>query len=79
MGNSTRDKISIVFLKFILCVWYVCVSECEYMHVNVGTCRHQETVSDVLEMELQAAVNCPTWVLETKVGSSGRKASALSH
>lgn len=27
---------------------------------------------DSLELEVWAVVNCPTWVLETKLGSSGR-------
>lgn len=51
----------------------------EYMHMNAAVCRGQETLSDALELELQVVASCPTQVLGTKVGSSRRRASALSH
>lgn len=31
------------------------------------------------DLELQEVVSCPTWVLGTKLGSSGRAISAFSH
>ena len=38
-----------------------------------------ERASDALELELQVAVSCPTWVLGTDFGSFGRSAKALTH
>lgn len=61
------------FLKFIFIYVHVCL----YGHMNADVCRGHEKVSDALELELQAAVSCPTWVLAQT--SSGRKPSALGY
>lgn len=39
----------------------------------------QKRTSDPPELELQAVVGCPTWVLRSKPRSSGRAAGALTH
>jgi hypothetical protein len=51
---------------------------CMYVHVCVGGRVGQKKVPDPLELELQAVVSCPTWVLETELGSSAREASENS-
>ena len=45
-----------------------------FMHM---TCAYEWTL-DTLELELQAVVSCPMWVLRTELGSSGRAAQALN-
>lgn len=47
----------------------------------VWTCAHTvliETVWNTLELEIQSLVGCPTWLLETKLGSSLRVICALT-
>lgn len=50
---------------------YVCVSAwvCVY-HIHAVGCRGQKRVLDALELELQAVVSCPLWVLGTTLRSS---------
>ena len=63
------------YLKFGLCMCCVCMYMClcarVCLSVSIGTWVKvsvgQETLSDVLEVELQAAMRCPTWVQGTKV------------
>lgn len=74
VGNGgPLSEIRCEFLKFIFIYVHVCL----YGHMNADVCRGHEKVSDALELELQAAVSCPTWVLAQT--SSGRKPSALSY
>lgn len=35
-----------------MCIQYVDVDVCRYMHMSAGSHRHQKRVSDLLEMEL---------------------------
>lgn len=51
-----------------LCI-YLCVYALEY---NVHTSQREHWLS--LELELEAVVNCWTWMLETKLRSSERAA-----
>lgn len=48
---------------------YVCKSSCKYVHVSSGICRGQ---SRQIPLELQVVVNCLSWVLGNKLGSSKR-------
>lgn len=54
---------------------------CVYCHMDVGAHGGQMGTLDPLELELKAAVSCLmwTWVLESKLRSSGRAASAFDH
>ena len=52
----------------------MCVFEC--MHMCEGVHRSQKRVLDLLELELQAVVSCPTWILGTELRSSVRAANA---
>lgn len=55
-----------------------CVCLCSLCDVCVGgTFSDQKKVLDPLELELQVIVSCLTWALGTKLGPSGRTASAL--
>lgn len=48
----------------------MCVHMCAHVRVGcvlAGACSGQKMVSDTLELELQAAVRPPIWVLGTKV------------
>lgn len=49
------------------------------MHMYADTCRGQKMVSDVLELELQVVMSCPTRVLEAKLRFSAREASIHYH
>lgn len=58
-----------------------------YMHTFVFACvchvcaddqRGQKRVLDLLVLELQAVVCCPTWVPETELRPSGRPAHTLN-
>jgi hypothetical protein len=49
------------------------------VHKHVSTCRNQEKVLDLLELELKGVVSCLMWVLGFELKSSGRAASALNH
>lgn len=55
-----------------ICIW-ICAHEWECAN------RDQERVSDLLGLKLQAVVSCVTWVLGSKLKSSGKAASFLSH
>lgn len=44
---------------------YVCVG---YVHMNAGGLRGQKNGLDVLELELQVAVNYPAWMPGTELG-----------
>lgn len=68
----------------------ICVYVCVYVHVYLcvcvcvtcvpGTCRGQKRrTSDSLKLGLQSIVNHWPWVLGSKLGSSGRARSTLSH
>lgn len=52
-----------------------------YPCVNAGACRVKEKALEPKMLELQAVVNCLTWVLGTRFRSSARVAHAqpLSH
>lgn len=47
--------------------------------VSAGVHRGQDWLSDPLELESQAAVWCPTWVLETKLQSSATPANIQNY
>lgn len=51
----------------------------EYMNVSAGASGSQKRALNSLEMELQAVVNCPMWVVGTEFGTSIRKVFALNH
>lgn len=60
------------FLFFVS--FYVCVCS-----VHVGAPAGQKRVLSPLELEWQAVVSCPPWVLGTELESSGSTASILNH
>ena len=47
---------------------YVCVLACLHVHMSTSALGGQKGVLDPLELELQAVVSCPGWVLGTKLG-----------
>lgn len=49
--------------------------------LGCNCCGRQKRVSQLLERELELAMSCATWVLETKLGSSARatETQTLSH
>lgn len=61
----------------IIILIYDCVYVC-LCYPHVGTLRGQKRVCDALELELQAVVSYPVWVLGTKLESSGRALRALN-
>lgn len=70
--TQIHQKIKIFYL--------MCMHVCAYMYVcALVICRNQERVSDPPELELQALVGCPIWVLGTELGSSTKAASTLNH
>lgn len=54
-----------LFYYFKLCVMEVFGVECGYVHMSVVH-RVWETVSDLMDLELQGLVSCPTWALGLK-------------
>ena len=56
--NFLRINVNKIF-KFIC----MCVSLCQGVHMSVGACGGQERVLDSLELEWQAVVSHPIWVL----------------
>ena len=48
------------------------------MHMSTVVPGGQERALDLLELNLQAAVSCLTWVLRTKLASSARAMIALN-
>lgn len=52
---------------FRLCV---CVSLDLCVYMSAVPCGGQKEESDPLELELQAVLSCPVWVLGTELGSS---------
>jgi hypothetical protein len=73
----------LIFIRVCVCVYVVCVCMCVHMcvhgcvitcHICVGTRGGQQRAFDILELELQAVVNCLMLVLENQLGSSGRTA-----
>lgn len=54
------------FLKLYICI-YACM--CLSVHMLAGAHRGKKKVLDTLDLELQATVNCLTWVFKTKLGS----------
>lgn len=62
-------------LKKVTCRYFICVCACVYMCVPSEV---RKRVSNALKLELQATVNCPTWVMGTELRSSGWAASALN-
>lgn len=59
------------FLFQKICVYaYACDSVYIY-HMCASACRDQKRVMDSLEIELQAVVTYPMWVLGTQLCSSG--------
>ena len=46
--------------------------------MNVGALEFQKSVFDPLELELQATVSCPMWVLQTKLKSSAGAVCTLN-
>lgn len=62
------------YMYIYVCV-YIYMDFCflkKYGYVNAGAPRGQKRMSVPLELELQQAVSCPTWVFGTKLGSSAR-------
>lgn len=47
---------------------YLCVFMCRYVGVNTGTLGDQKRMSCPLELELQAIVTHPLWILGTNSG-----------
>lgn len=52
---------------------------CVYGTCIVGAYGGYKSPSDALDLESQAFVNHPAWVLRTKLRSTGRAESALNH
>lgn len=46
--------------------------------MSAGAHRGEKRVLDPLELDLQATVSYPTWVLGTKLGSSAKATSTLN-
>lgn len=65
------------FQRFL--IMCVSVSVWEYVHVSAGAQGGQKRSLDLLELEAQVVVSCPTWVLGTKLGPSERARSVLNH
>lgn len=57
--------------------FYVFVSMCTHVQVHVDAQRGQNRASDILELDLQAVVNCLQWVLETELWVCARTARTL--
>lgn len=51
---------------------------CIYQHVYGGSYRGQNRVAELLQLELQAALNCPTSLLGAELRSSESATSALT-
>jgi hypothetical protein len=69
---------TMLFLSFHMCVC-VCVYVGTHAHVHLGLHIGWKRASDLLELELQAVVNCLEWVLGTECRSSPRVVNALNH
>lgn len=50
-----------------------------FLQVSKGACRGQKKVSDSLELEIDAIVNCLLWALGAKLWSPGRTVCTLDH
>ena len=78
---SSQQLLSFVFLKvisiFIFSYAYAYMSDCGFVYVD-GACRGKRMLAS-LELELQAVVSSPTWVLGTELGFSVEAIHALSH
>lgn len=75
-----RENIHILFkMSYLMLFGYMSVSLYDMDTVCVQEHTGQEKLLDPLEVELQVVVNGPVWVLETKLGSSGRRSSTLDH
>jgi hypothetical protein len=53
------------------------MSDCGFVYMD-GACRGKRMLAS-LELELQAVVSSPTWVLGTELGFSVEAIHALSH
>lgn len=75
--NITADKSIYMSLKifFIIFVFYLCMWVCIYVYWYL---QRTEGALDAQELELQTAVSCLKWVLETELRSCKRAASVLS-
>lgn len=61
---------------------YICLTMWEYVHVTAGASGVQQRALNSLELELQVVVNCPAWVVRTKLGTSTKNSvcsDSLSH
>lgn len=71
-NHGASSLASVYFLSnYKLCVWGT-------LYTSADVCREQKRVWDHPELELQVVVSHSTWVLETKLKSSIRTASALN-
>lgn len=48
------------------------MSMCGSVKVSTGACGSQRKILDPRKLNLHGVVSCPTWVLETELGSSAR-------
>ena len=67
------------FIYFFLFTLFLLLRMCVPVRICVHTHREQKRAPDPLMLKLQAADGRLTWLLGTKLGSSGGAASALNH
>lgn len=73
--QNTLMSFILISFKDVLFFKYVCI--CRYMPTSAGTCSQRSGIS--LELESQAGVECPRWMLRIELGrtvpaQSGRSA-----
>lgn len=56
----------------------MCLCVCVHVHTSAGASRLQKKSSDLQELELQAILMCPVWVLGSELRSSTRTASMFN-
>lgn len=56
-------------------VLIVCMSECEYVHIECNSSGCQKRVLHALDLELESVVSCSIWVLGTGLESSAKAAN----
>ena len=65
---SVRDRVLSVCGGGVLKVYcFNYVSLCRHVHMGIGVCGVQK-VLDPLELEVEVAVSCETWGLESNLG-----------
>lgn len=48
------------------------------MHINIGALGGRKGVLETMELDLQAVVKCPAWVLGTELSSTARAVDSLN-